>query len=105
MQRSPKRHANQTRRLPLWHASRKLVHNHKLLLTEQKAGKPIVNKCWGNHMVFDLWNFLSGLVAGAIGGSLLTFHLTKNVRADRHGTATDQSGARAGGDIVGRDKH
>jgi|TARA_R100000501_G_scaffold14813_2_gene26867 hypothetical protein len=55
-------------------------------------------------MVFDLWNFLSGLVAGAIGGSLLTFQLTKNVRADRHGTATDQSGALAGGDIVGRDK-
>ena len=55
-------------------------------------------------MVFDLWNFFIGLVAGAIGGSLLTFHFTKSVRADRHGTATDQSRARAGGDIVGRDK-
>ncbi|WP_395449922.1 hypothetical protein ACHMW7_08990 [Aminobacter sp. UC22_36] len=55
-------------------------------------------------MAFDLWNFLGGLLAGAIGGSLLTFHFTKNVRADRHGTATDQSGARAGGDIAGRDK-
>ena len=55
-------------------------------------------------MDFDFWNFISGLVAGAIGGSLLTFQFTKNVRADRHGTATDQSGARAGGDIVGRDK-
>ena len=56
-------------------------------------------------MGFDLWNFLGGLVAGVIGGSLITFHLTKNVRADRQGTAADQSGARAGGDIVGRDKH
>lgn len=56
-------------------------------------------------MAFNLWNFLSGLAAGAIGGSLLTLHFTKSVRADRHGTATDQSGARAGGDIVGRDKH
>lgn len=55
-------------------------------------------------MGFDLWNFLGGLLTGAIGGSLLTFHLTKNVRAESHGTATDQSGARAVGDIVGRDK-
>ena len=56
-------------------------------------------------MSFDLWNFLGGLLTGAVGGALLTFQLTKNVRADRHGTATDQSRARAGGDIVGRDKH
>lgn len=55
-------------------------------------------------MAFDLWNFLGGLLTGAIGGSLLTLHFTKNVRADRNGSATDQSGARAGGDIVGRDK-
>lgn len=56
-------------------------------------------------MDFDFWNFISGLVTGTIGGSLLTFHFVKTVRADRHGTATDQSGARADGDIVGRDKH
>lgn len=55
-------------------------------------------------MAFDLWNFLGGLVAGAIGGALLTFQLTKTVRADRQSTATDQSRAQAGGDIVGRDK-
>lgn len=48
-------------------------------------------------MAFDLWNFLGGLITGAIGGSLLTFHFTKTTRADRNGTATDQSGARAGG--------
>lgn len=55
-------------------------------------------------MSFDLWNFLGGLLTGAAGGTLLTLRLTKNVRADRQGTATDQSRARAGGDIVGRDK-
>ena len=55
-------------------------------------------------MAFDLWNFLSGALAGAIGGALLTFQFTKNVRAGSRGNATDQSGARAGGDIVGRDK-
>lgn len=55
-------------------------------------------------MSFDLWNFLGGLLTGAVGGALITLQLTKNVRADRHGTATDQSGARAKGDIVGRDK-
>lgn len=55
-------------------------------------------------MGFDLLNFLGGLLAGLVGGTLLTIHFTKNVRADRHGSATDQSHARAGGDIVGRDK-
>jgi len=55
-------------------------------------------------MGFDLWNFLGGLLTGAVGGALLTFQLTKNVRADRQATATDQSRAHAGGDIVGRDK-
>jgi hypothetical protein len=55
-------------------------------------------------MNFDFWNFLGGLLTGAIGGASLTLYFTKNIRADRHGTATDQSHARAGGDIVGRDK-
>lgn len=55
-------------------------------------------------MDFDLWNFVGGLITGALGGALLTLHITKNVRSGSHGTATDQSGARAGGDIVGRDK-
>ncbi|HWW49422.1 MAG TPA: hypothetical protein VNZ94_16445 [Xanthobacteraceae bacterium] len=55
-------------------------------------------------MGFDIFNFLGGLLTGAVGGALLTFHFTKNVRANSHGTAIDQSGARAGGDIVGRDK-
>ncbi|MBT9385645.1 hypothetical protein KM176_17370 [Pseudooceanicola sp. CBS1P-1] len=55
-------------------------------------------------MEFDLWNFIGGLVTG-IGGSWLTFQVTKNVRADRNGNAVDQANAKAGGDIVGRDKH
>lgn len=55
-------------------------------------------------MGFDLWNFLGGLLAGAVGGSLLTFKLTKSMHSGRHGTVTDQSHAHAGGDIVGRDK-
>ncbi len=56
-------------------------------------------------MDFDLWNFLGGLVTGAIGGSLVTIRFTKNARAGRDATSTDQSGASAGGDIIGRDKH
>lgn len=55
-------------------------------------------------MVFDLWNFLGGLVSGLVGGALLTLHFTKSVRADGQANAVDQSRARAGGDIVGRDK-
>lgn len=55
-------------------------------------------------MDFDFWNFLGGLLTGAAGGALLTLHFTKTMRADRHGNTTDQSGARARGDIVGRDK-
>lgn len=55
-------------------------------------------------MTFDLWNFLGGLISGLVGGSLLTLQLTKTVRANNSGNAVDQSNARAGGDIVGRDK-
>lgn len=55
-------------------------------------------------MTFDLWNFLGGLLAGGAGASLLTLRLSNSIRADRNSVATDQSGARAGGDIVGRDK-
>lgn len=55
-------------------------------------------------MNFDLWSFLGGLLPGLVGGSLLTLHFTKTMKADRHGNTVDQSGARARGDIVGRDK-
>ncbi len=55
-------------------------------------------------MAFDLWNFLGGLVSGLLGGTLLTLHFTKTMRAGGNGNTIDQSGAKARGDIVGRDK-
>lgn len=55
-------------------------------------------------MTFELWSFLGGLISGLLGGSLLTLHFTKTMRADRKGNTVDQSRARARGDIVGRDK-
>jgi hypothetical protein len=42
-------------------------------------------------------------VAGACLGSFLTIHFKKQ-RASGRGNVVDQSGSRAGGDIVGRDK-
>jgi len=56
------------------------------------------------NFTFDLWNFLGGLIAGGIGGSLLTLKLTKNQRTNGSGTTVDQSNSKAGGDMVGRDK-
>ncbi|MCL4677208.1 MAG: hypothetical protein KJ017_01285 [Alphaproteobacteria bacterium] len=56
------------------------------------------------YMTFDLWNFIGGLVAGGIGGALLTLKFTKNQRANGSGTTVDQAKSTAGGDIVGRDK-
>jgi len=56
------------------------------------------------EITLDLWNFIGGLVAGGIGGALLTLKLTKNIRTQGSGNAVDQSRAEAGGDIVGRDK-
>ena len=53
---------------------------------------------------FDFWNFLGGLIAGGIGGSFLTLKLSKSQKADSGGKNIDQSGAKAGGDIVGGNK-
>jgi hypothetical protein len=50
-----------------------------------------------------LSEFLS-FIAGMVGGSLITLKVTRAHRADRHGSVVDQTRARAGGDIVGRDK-
>lgn len=55
-------------------------------------------------LTFDVLNFLGGLVAGAVGGALLTLKFTKNMRTNGSGTTVDQSKSSAGGDIVGRDK-
>ena len=53
-----------------------------------------------------LTNHLSEIIsaiAGAAAGSLLTFQFMRN-RVQGAGSITDQSRARAGGDIVGGDK-
>ena len=47
--------------------------------------------------------FMGGLVSGGIGGSLLTLRVTRTNRSGRD--ITDQSSARAGGDIVGGNKN
>ena len=44
-------------------------------------------------------------IAGLAGGSLLTLKFTRKTQADREGTNVNQSGASAGGDLVGRDKN
>lgn len=51
----------------------------------------------------EIGSFISGLLAGGLGGSLLTFNAVRRSATD-NGTLTDQSRAIAGGDIVGRDK-
>jgi hypothetical protein len=44
-------------------------------------------------------------ILGAFGGSLVTWQvMTKAIRASGRSTAIDQSGASAGGDIVGGNK-
>lgn len=59
----------------------------------------------GKHrMEFDFWNFLGGVIAGGLGGSLLTIQISKKLKIKVRGNAVDQSQASAGGDIVGRDK-
>lgn len=53
----------------------------------------------------EIVSFIIGLVGGGTVGSILTLKFGgKNINATSHGTAVDQSSARAGGDIVGRDK-
>ena len=48
----------------------------------------------------EIVSFLAGLV----GGSFLTLRITRDQRAAGRATISDQRRARAGGDIVGRDK-
>jgi hypothetical protein len=55
------------------------------------------------HHASEIWTFIAGLVAGGIGGSLITLRITRQ-RVSGRGSITDQSGSAAGGDIVGRDK-
>ena len=54
---------------------------------------------------FDLWNFVSGAIAGGLGGAFLTLKITKkNQNTTGNGTTVDQANAKAGGDVIGRDK-
>jgi len=53
---------------------------------------------------YELGAFIGGLIAGALGGSLLTLRITRKTRADGNSNLVNQNKARAGGDIVGRDK-
>lgn len=53
---------------------------------------------------FDFWSFVGGLISGGLGGALLTFTITKSMRTGTNGNAVDQSGVKASGDVVGRDK-
>jgi len=43
-------------------------------------------------------------IAGLAGGSLLTLKFIRKTSVDREGSNVNQSGASAGGDLVGRDK-
>jgi hypothetical protein len=52
----------------------------------------------------EIGAFVGGLFAGGAGGSWLTLRLSRKNQLSGTGTITDQSAARAGGDIVGRDK-
>ena len=60
--------------------------------------------CSGEIVLQEVATFIFGLITGGIGGSLLTFKFAKSQQASRAGTAVDQSRAKAGADIVGRDK-
>jgi len=52
----------------------------------------------------EIGTLIAGLIAGGAGGSWLTFRFSRKNQLSGRGSITDQSGARAGGDIVGRDK-
>ncbi len=58
---------------------------------------------FANH-VKDVGTFLGGVLTGALGGSLITLRFMRKNSVKGGGSISDQSGARAGGDIVGRDK-
>lgn len=53
---------------------------------------------------FDFWNFFGGLITGVVGGGFITLKWTKSQKAEGRGNVVDQSGSKAKGDIVGRDK-
>ncbi len=52
----------------------------------------------------EIWSFLGGLIGGGIGGSLITLRFTRQNRATGRSSIVDQSGSKAGGDVVGGNK-
>jgi len=53
---------------------------------------------------FEISSFIAGLIGGGGIGSFLTYKWQKQQTVKGSGTAVDLSNAKAGGDIVGRDK-
>lgn len=53
---------------------------------------------------FGFWGILGGLIGGSILGSIVTYTVQKRFSSSGSGNAVDQNRAKAGGDIVGRDK-
>jgi hypothetical protein len=57
-----------------------------------------------SHYASQLGSFVGGLIAGALGGSLLTLRVTSKRVGGIGGTMVDQSASSANGDIVGGNK-
>lgn len=53
----------------------------------------------------EFWDFLCGVIAGGLGGALVTLKIVKKTQnTGASGNSVDQTRAKAAGDIVGRDK-
>lgn len=52
----------------------------------------------------NILSHIISFIAGLVGGSLITLQITKKVTASNGSKVIDQSGANAGGDIVGGNK-
>lgn len=52
----------------------------------------------------EIWSAIGGVIAGALGGSLLTLRLTRTNRVTGRGHVVDQSHSQVGGDQVGGNK-
>lgn len=52
----------------------------------------------------EIWSAFGGLIAGAIGGSLITLRITRNTTASGNGRVVNQSGSRVTGDQIGGNK-
>ncbi|TYL90746.1 hypothetical protein FXB40_32180 [Bradyrhizobium rifense] len=55
-------------------------------------------------VIKDHLSEIISFAAGLAGGSFLTFKFTRTTRVSDAGNLVNQSGATAGGDVVGRDK-